>query len=208
MPLRPAAEILLIEAAALRPILEAAAPDAFDRETVCTGWSVRDVLGHCGAALTRAATGDLHRFTPADNEIDVSERRGWPLADVIDELYRGYEAAARAIEAAGGRLDGIGIGEWVHGGDVREALGVGEPYASEGIELAIGLLIERSVAMGNKRLDVSVGGERYAFGSGDTPEGRVRTDAATFVRLCSGRRPDPTRYQLSGCTEADLVLFS
>ena len=52
-------------------------------------------------------------------------------------------AAATAIDAAGGLLDGVGIGEWMHGGDVREALGAPQAYSSEGSELALELLIER-----------------------------------------------------------------
>jgi hypothetical protein len=42
---------------------------------------VRDVLAHCGAALTRVATDRLHAFTPGLNEIDVAERREWPLPE-------------------------------------------------------------------------------------------------------------------------------
>jgi uncharacterized protein (TIGR03083 family) len=205
---RAAAEILLIEGNALQPILDAAPLEAFDIETVCTGWSVRDVLGHCGAALTRTATGNRHGFTPEDNEIDVDERRGWPLAAVLDELFAGYQGAAAVIDAAGGNLDGVGLGEWVHGGDVREALGVGIPYASEGVDLALGLLLERSVVLERPRIDVVIDGEARVFGSGASPVGRARTDLATFVRLCGGRRPDPDRFRLEGCSPADFVLFS
>jgi hypothetical protein len=59
---------------------------------VCTGWTVRDVLAHCGCAQTRAAEGRLHRFTPELNEIDVDERRPWPLAQVLAELEQGATA--------------------------------------------------------------------------------------------------------------------
>ncbi len=206
--MRPAARILLLEADALRPVLEAAPPEAYDRPTVCDGWSVRDVLAHCGAALTRSASGDLHGFTPEDNQADVAARRPWPLADVIGELMAGYRDAAAAIDAAGGRLDAIGLGEWVHGGDVREALGAADPYASAGAELALDLLAARSDRDGRPTLDVAVGGRRLRFGPEGEAVGELRTDVETFVRLCAGRRPDPTRYRLTGAAPADLVLFS
>ncbi len=205
--MRPAAEILLLESEALRPVLAAAHRELFDRPTVCEGWSVRDVLAHCAAALTDAAAGRSHGFTPEENQRDVDERRSWPLADVLDELYDGYQGAARAIDAAGGALDGVGIGEWIHGGDVREALGAPDPYTSAGVDLAVGLLIERSTLQRKKSLVVTVGGARHSFGVDEDPTGSVIADEESFVRLCAGRRPDPARYELEDCTEADLLLF-
>ena len=206
--IRDAARLLLVEADALRPILESAAEADFDNDTVCTGWSVRDVLSHCGAALTMVARGETHAFTPEDNERDVNFRRTWPIAEVLDELFAGYEQGAAAIDAAGGPLDGVGLGEWMHGGDVREALGAADPYASAGSDLAFGLLLERSAALGKPLIDVAIDGTRHTFGSGPPPAASLETDLETFVRLCGGRRPDPDRYTLVGAEPAELVLFS
>ncbi|NIT94546.1 MAG: hypothetical protein GWM91_03390, partial [Actinobacteria bacterium] len=64
---------------------------------------------------------------------------------MVGELSSGYTTAAETIDAAGGGLDGVGIGEWMHGGDVREALGEPNAYVSEGRELAVDLLLERSL---------------------------------------------------------------
>ncbi len=205
--MRPAARLLAIEAELLPPILERTPAASFDRPTVCTGWSVRDVLAHCGAALTATATGELHRFTPEDNERDVAARRSWPLADVLDELRRGYQQGGAAIHGAGGPLDGIGLGEWMHGGDVRDAIGEPGAYVSGGIELALELLSDRSRATSKTAIDVRVDGRSMAFGAGPATA-RLDTDAETFVRLCGGRRPDPARYELSGAGPVDLVLFS
>jgi uncharacterized protein (TIGR03083 family) len=57
------ARLLLTERDALLPILRRTPAAAFDRPTVCAGWSVRDVLAHCGSALMRLAEGRLHEFT-------------------------------------------------------------------------------------------------------------------------------------------------
>jgi len=59
------------------------------------------VLAHCAAALSRVAAGNLHSFTPALNEIDVSERRRWPLPDILSELTAGYLEAGKVITDAG-----------------------------------------------------------------------------------------------------------
>jgi uncharacterized protein (TIGR03083 family) len=203
------ARLLLTERDALLPILRGTPPDAFDRPTVCTGWSVRDLLAHCAAALTMAAEDRMHGFSPEENEADVAERRPWPLDAVLAELERGYTGAAPAVTAAGGALDGVALGEWVHGGDVREALGEPRPYESDGIADALVLLAERSrrrslpattVRLPHGGLDLGVPGARKPA--------ELVTDVPTLIRLCSGRHPDPARFTLTGADPAALVMFS
>lgn len=89
-------------------------------------------------------TGSLHAFTPELNEIDVAERRAWPLADILSELTVGYLAAGNVIAEAGGKLDALALGEWLHGGDVRDALGEPLAYASDGFGDACALLADRT----------------------------------------------------------------
>ena len=210
MTAQTAARLLLTERDALLPILRRTPVDAFDRPTVCTGWTVRDVLAHCGCALTRAAEGRLHRFTPELNELDVDERRSWPLARVVAELEQGYGGAAAAVSAAQGKLDGLALGEWVHGGDVREALGEPRPYESEGVQDALLLLIDRSrrrpvpatlVRLPDQEIRLGADGET------GTPVAELVTDVPTLIRLAAGRRPDPTLFRLTGAEPAQYLVF-
>ena len=55
---------------------------------------------------------------------------------------------------------------------------------------------------------MEIAGTEVGFGSGD-PGGELRCDtAATFIRVVSGRAPDPDRYTLTGTvTVNDLLLF-
>src|SRR5579863_9155839 len=138
---RPA-RLLAAERDALLPMLRSLPEPDFDRPTACPGWSVRDVLAHCGSALSRVVSGDLHAFTPDLNEADVAERRSWPLRQVLAELSDGYDAAGPKIAASGGRLDAIALGEWLHGGDVMDALGQPLAYASDGFGDACALLAD------------------------------------------------------------------
>jgi uncharacterized protein (TIGR03083 family) len=211
-PDRPAdlaARLLETERDALLPMLARTPAAAFDRPTACPGWSVRDVLAHCGAALLRVAEGRLHRFTPEDNEGDVAERRSWPLGSVLAELERGYHQAAPAITAAGGALDGVALGEWVHGGDVREALGEPLPYESEGVEDALVLLVERSRRQAVPPTRLRLGDRELRLGAPDgDPSAELDTDVATLVRLCAGRRPDPARFSLRGADPGQFLLFT
>lgn len=182
-------------------------PADYQLPTLCNGWSVRSVRAHCGATLTRVAERDVHSSTPADNEKDVVQRRHRPLGDVTDELLRGYDAAAAEIDRVGGKLDGVGGGEWMHGGDAREAVGGPHAYASDGIDLALELVIERSRAMSQPGVEVTIDGVRVSFGNGKL-RGHSKCDRETSVGLYGGRRPDRTRYQLAGGATPDLVLGS
>jgi uncharacterized protein (TIGR03083 family) len=203
-----AARLLLTERAALLPILRRTPPAGFDRPTVCVGWSVRDVLAHCGSAMTRLADGTMHGFTPDENEVDVAERRAWPLDRVLAELETGYTAAADRITEAGRAFDGVALGEWVHGGDVREALGEPRPYASEGVDDALVLLAERSRLRGLPATRVRLAERVLVIGIDGPIEAELETDVETLVRLCSGRRPDPARFRLVGAGPDRYVMFA
>jgi len=202
------------EGSAVLPILRALPPSAFDQPTLLPGWSVRDVLAHCSAALKMASTLQFHDFSPASNEKDVEHRRGWPVEQLLDELAPGYEAAAAAIDAAAGRLDALALGEWVHGGDVRDALGLPAAYASEGLADALVLLAERSRGKtpGTDVTLTTIAPEpspTLRLGPEDqTPAATLVTDPATLIRLCAGRSPDPSQFTLTGAQPVDYLLFA
>ena len=205
--MRPAAELLLLEAEALPEVLARQSPAVLERPTLLPGWRVRDVIAHCGGALRRLVDGEELVFTPEANQVDVDERASWPIEDVTAELFEAYPRAAMAIDAAGGAFDGLGLGEWIHGGDIREPLGEPNAYASIGIDLAVPLLIARSVEREAIGMRVHLGEQVLEFGLGG-PAGELRTDSATFVRLCAGRAPDRRRFELTGVREQALLLFS
>jgi uncharacterized protein (TIGR03083 family) len=207
-PQRPE-RLLRAEHDKLLPILHRTPEAAFGNPTACPGWSVRDVLAHCGAALTRTATGRLHAFTPELNELDVKQRRDWPLPRLLSELERGYLDAGPVIAGAGGRLDAIALGEWIHGGDVRDALGEPLAYASDGFEDACALLAERARRRDVPLVEVSLPDGTLRFGvpvPGRAPATLV-TGRATLMRLFAGRPAGPDGSQLSGAVPGELVIF-
>lgn len=206
--LRPAAEILLVAVSEFERVLDQE-PIDLDLPTPCEAWSLRDVVAHCSGSLLRAVENRLHLFTPEDNQGDVDERRAWPFADVRAELIKTAGPAASIIDSAGGRLDGIGLGVWVHAGDIRHAVGIEDAYAGPGLELGMQLLIERSSRKKTFSVAVDIGSQRRLFGAADNkPAGTLTTDSDTFVRLTAGRQPNPARYELSGIGREDLVLFA
>lgn len=203
----PGAEILLIAAEEFERVLDAA-PDGLDLPTPCEAWSLRDVVAHCSGSLLRAVNGNPHRFTPEDNQLDVDERRAWPFHEVRAELVKTAGPAAALVDAADGKFDGLGLGVWIHAGDIRHAIGTEDAFAGPGLDLGLELLIERSERK-SLALTVDLGDQSLRFGGGvNEPVGTLKTNPDTFVRLTAGRRPDPMLFELSGTSAAELVLFS
>jgi uncharacterized protein (TIGR03083 family) len=208
-PQRPE-RLLRAEHDSLLPILRRTAEPDFDRPTACPAWSVRDVLAHCSSALTRVVTGRLHAFTPELNEVDVAQRREWPLPQLLSELASGYLAAGPVIADAGGRLDPIGLGEWVHGGDVRAALGEPRAYESDGFDDACVLLAEMTSRRGIPAVEVSLPGRTLVLGAAGPgrPAALLRTSPGTMMKIFAGRPAEPGDYELAGATAEELRVFS
>jgi hypothetical protein len=128
---------------------------------------------------------------------------------LLSELERGYLDAGPVIAAAGGRLDAIALGEWIHGGDVRDALGEPLAYASDGFEDACALLAERARRREVPLVEVSLPDNALRLGVPvpGRPAATLVTGRATLMRLFAGRPAGPGDYQLSGAVPGELVIF-
>ncbi|PZH08385.1 hypothetical protein C1I97_16060, partial [Streptomyces sp. NTH33] len=170
----------------------------------CPGWTVRDVLAHCSAALTRVVEARFEKgvFSPASNDRDIAERAGWSNRRVVDELERGMTKAGPMIAKAGGVLDILALGEWVHAGDVRVTFGEPDAYAGAGLPYALALLAHVTREKGHLPLhaDLDDADEPLRLGdvSGEQPPARYIGDGATLVRLYAGRPADGASYELAG----------
>jgi uncharacterized protein (TIGR03083 family) len=205
--------LLLSERDALLPLLRGVPEEAFALRTCCPGWTVRHVLAHCSAALRRAVEGRMEKgvFSPESNDRDIAERSGLPLAALLDELEQGMTEAGPPIAAAGGNLDGLALGEWVHAGDVREALGEPGAYGGESLETALELLVALTRVRKRFPLHAELDGYgRMELGaeSEERPVAKYYGDGPTLMRLSANRPLAGTRYELTGITEAELGLFS
>ncbi|GHD91386.1 maleylpyruvate isomerase family mycothiol-dependent enzyme [Streptomyces naganishii] len=206
--------LLISERDALIPLLRSR-PDAdFALATAaCPGWTVRDVLAHCSAALTRVVESRFEKgvFSPESNDRDIAERADWSNARVVDELERGMTEAGPAIAKAGGVLDVLALGEWVHAGDVRETFGAQGAYAGDGLPYALALLTRVTREKGHLPLhaDLDDMDEPLRLGdiSGERTPARYIGDAATLVRLYAGRPLPASGYELAGAREGELNIF-
>lgn len=206
--------LLSVERDALLPLLRARGDGDFALPvTACPGWTVRDVLAHCSAALSRVVESRYEKdvFSPASNQRDIDERAGWTTARILDELEDGMTEAGPVIAKAGGVLDGVALGEWVHAGDVRDALGEPGAYAGAGLPFALALLAQVTGARGHVPLhaDLDDADEPVRLGdaSGERPPARFIGDGPTLMRLYAGRPVDGVPYELAGVEAAELNIF-
>ncbi|TQF01846.1 maleylpyruvate isomerase family mycothiol-dependent enzyme [Kitasatospora acidiphila] len=207
-PDRPG-RLLRIERETLLPLLRSLPATEFERRTACPAWNIRELTAHCGAALVRIIEGRLPAFTPEHNAADVHERADWPLSSILDELDYGMAEAGPAIVAAGGELDVIALGEWVHAGDVREALGIPGAYRSEGLADALALLAAVSRDRGTPRVCAFTPRSSWQFGNlvaGRAPA-RLHSDEDTLIRMYTGRPVSEEHYELVGAGREELVIY-
>lgn len=207
--------LLLTERDALMPLLRSAPEEMFVFRTACPGWTVREVLAHCGAALLRIVEDRLEEgvFLPEANAADVAERAHWPLGRLLDELEQGFTEAGPVIAAhEDGLLDAVALGEWVHAGDVRDAWGKPGAYAGGGAGPALELLSVASRRRETPLLHATLGaGSGAILELGNEilgrPPARLIADVGTLIRLYSGRPLVGTRYELAGAHEHELVIY-
>ncbi|MBO1337880.1 maleylpyruvate isomerase family mycothiol-dependent enzyme [Streptomyces sp. VRA16 Mangrove soil] len=206
--------LLITERDALIPLLRSR-PDAdFTLPTAgCPAWNVREVLAHCSSALIRVVERRFEPgvFSPEANDRDIAERADWSHQRVVDELERGMTEAGAALAKTRGKLDAVALGEWVHAGDVREALGEPGAYAGPGLPAALDLLAWLTRVQGHValRADLDDVDEPLLLGAvpQDGPPARYIGDAPTLVRLYAGRPLAGADYELAGAAEAELNLF-
>jgi uncharacterized protein (TIGR03083 family) len=206
--------LLILERDALVPLLRSRPDSDFALPTAaCPGWTVRDVLAHCSAALTRVVESRLEEgvFSPESNDRDIAERADWTNAQVVDELERGMTEAGPVIAKAGGALDMVALGEWVHAGDVRDALGEPGAYAGAGLPYALALLARstREKALLPLHADLDDVDEPLRLGEvrGERTPARFIGEAATLVRLYTGRPVEGLDFELAGVEASELNVF-
>lgn len=202
----PAEEVLLSDLHTLAPLLRRCTPQELARRTVCTEWSVLDIVAHVGSALGYVALGKSYDPSPEANAAEVNARRDWPADRILDEYEAGLRDAGPAI-VADDRLAGAALGTWVHGGDIRAALGLSDAYASAGSDAAIVLLQRNGRVTTTPLVQAVLPHRTVSLGTPvpGRPEATLKCDVSTLFRLYTGRPATVEEYVLTGAERDELV---
>ena len=178
------------ERRALIADLEDLPEDAWQRPSLCPGWSVHDVLAHLVDTARTTRLGFLCGMVRARFDFDrsnadgVRKHRGSSPAETL-EAFRSVQhrtsgppapRATRLVEAV------------VHGEDIRRPLGIVRAYPPASVVLALVHQVETSVKVGGGR--ELVDGLRLAAADGSFGHGRgdeVRGSTLALLLAVSGR---------------------
>jgi hypothetical protein len=119
--------------------------------------------------------------------------------------------AGPVIAKAGGKLDLVALGEWVHAGDVRDTFGEPGAYAGPGLPDALTLLVritrEKAHVPLHADLDDVDEPQRLGDPAAARPPARYIGGAATLVRLYAGRSVKGADFELVGVEPSELNIF-
>jgi uncharacterized protein (TIGR03083 family) len=145
--------LIKAERVALIADLENLSDAQWATQSLCAGWTVRDVLAHItttakmtpGRFVGRLA-GSGFRFN-AMNAKGVQEEQG---ASPADALAR-FKAVLDRTTAPPGPLDAMVAEIVIHGEDIRRPLGIARTYQPEALTLVGDFVIKGNLLLGGKR---------------------------------------------------------
>jgi uncharacterized protein (TIGR03083 family) len=174
--------------------LETIAPAQWATPSLCTGWTVHDVLAHMIDVATTTRLGFVRRMLAArgdfdrDNQTGVDRERGQDPADTLAAYRRVAGRTATPPAPLATRL----VEEFAHGEDIRRPLGLQRDYPVEHVVTALGYLAKTSQSWGGgkeRAQRVRLVATDADTGIGDGPE--VRGSAIALVLALSGRPVEP-----------------
>jgi uncharacterized protein (TIGR03083 family) len=156
----------------------------------CPGWTVHDVVAHLAGGLADALAGRLAGAgTDAHTAIQVEDRRGVPLAGILEEWTTNALQVEPLMDRAG-ELGRQGVADVVsHEHDIRGALGRPGARSTDAIRVGLGFgatrLIEQASTDGVAlRVQTTDGA---AFGPGRA-EVTLTGEPFELLRAITGRR--------------------
>jgi hypothetical protein len=184
----------------------------------CPKWSVTDTVAHLAAVAAEVVSGQLTAIpTEEQTAVQVEQRRGRPLDEILAEWERAAGSIERALTA---RALPVALVHDVltHEADLRGALAAGRPPESEWT-VSLDLIRDQGWLSQLGELTVRAGERHATMGSG-APATTVEVEPYEFWRAVLGRRSraqmtawpwsgDPERYlqaiPVFGPTETDLT---
>jgi uncharacterized protein (TIGR03083 family) len=133
--------------------LESAPEDAWSTPSLCSGWTVRDVVAHMTAAARMSGPRFFSQLASSGFSFEkvqargIAAERGSSPADTLDH----FRAVADSKGRPPGPLDTM-LGEViVHSEDVRRPLGIKHEYPTDAVVRAADFLKKSNLIIGTKR---------------------------------------------------------
>ena len=182
---------LRAELVELAEALDRLRPEDWDRNSLCEGWRVRDVVAHMTMPARRSAPNVMFHLLAAGfrfhSMADRLARRDaeLPAGDLIADVR---SERLQRWRPPGGGAEGALVHAVVHGLDVTVPLGIGRRLPPQRMRTVLDALTARR-SLVHFGIDISgkefrVDDLKWSWGCGDV----VRADAQTMVLALSGRR--------------------
>ena len=178
------------ERRALAADLAALTPAQWQTPSLCTGWSVHDVLAHMVATAKETPAGFFRHMVGSGFRISqMTEKR---IAEERADGPAATLAAFRAVETAtsappGPKLSWLGEA-MVHAEDIRRPLGIAHAYPLDAVTQVTAFYAGSNVLIGGKRrvagLTLRATDTDWSHGSGPLVEG----PAVALMLATTGRR--------------------
>jgi len=170
----------------------------------CAGWTVQDVAAHVTGQLSDIVNGRFDGLgTPEVTERQVVERRDKTPDEIADELSEASKIGADILATfddvawagpapadlpgtLGAGVEGLWMDAWVHGDDIRRAIGR-TSESGPGVRASVSHLSDLLTDRGWGPATIAVSGiEEFPVSGGGGQ--RVEGDATTFVLVATGRK--------------------
>ena len=178
------------ERVALIADLETISDAQWATPSLCSSWTVRDVLAHMTTTAKMTPGRFVGRFVGtgfqfnAMNEKGVKEELGATPADTL----AGFKAQLDRTTAPPGPIDAMVAEVVIHGEDIRRPLGITRSYQPEALTLVGDFVIRGNLLLGGKRratgLTLVATDADWTRGAG--PE--VKGPLASMILALTGRR--------------------
>jgi len=179
------------ERAALVGDLESLDDGQWEEPSLCSGWTVHDVVAHLVDTARTTRLGFLLGLAGARFDFDRQNARGVErerCASPRDTLERLRQAAARTSTPPA-PLDSRLVEEIVHGEDIRRPLGIARSYPREAVVRSLRLQVRTPASFGGARELVArtrLTASDAGLSIGEGPE--VRGPALSLLLAVSRRR--------------------
>jgi uncharacterized protein (TIGR03083 family) len=179
------------ERGALADDLSHLTPAQWDTPSMCSGWTVRDIVAHLSASIALTPTKFLVGMTKARFNIHrfrndrIAKHRGADPVQTLEE-FRGLQNSISASPGAKIPLLGEVV---IHGDDVRRPLGISHTYRRDAVRYVIDFYKDRNIFIGAKDriagLALEATDHDWQHGKGEAVEGPL----LSLLLAMTGRIP-------------------